>query len=111
VEKTRTANEKVEEISSDIEREAIAVSQIAAGIEQISVVVQHNSATAEESAAASEELSGQAQMLKELISGFKLSENHRYGPAKIIGRAMEKPSLYQQRTAQAIFFFWQILKQ
>ncbi len=80
VEKTRTANEKVEEISSDIEREAIAVSQIAAGIEQISDVVQHNSATAEESAAASEELSGQAQMLKELISGFKLSETIGTGP-------------------------------
>ncbi|MDR1736652.1 MAG: hypothetical protein LBR85_07290, partial [Oscillospiraceae bacterium] len=34
--------------------------------------VQQNSATAEESAAASEEMSGQANMLEELISQFKL---------------------------------------
>ncbi|WP_312702359.1 methyl-accepting chemotaxis protein [Sedimentibacter sp.] len=74
VEKTQTANEKVEEIASDIEREAMAISQIATGIDQISAVVQTNSATSEESAAASEELFGQAQMLKQLISKFQLSE-------------------------------------
>ena len=48
--------------------------QIVQSIEQISQVTQTNSATAEESAAASEELSGQANMLKELISAFKLRE-------------------------------------
>lgn len=42
--------------------------------DQISSVVQTNSATAEQSAAASEELSGQAQIMKELISRFTLSE-------------------------------------
>ena len=42
------------------------------GIDQISSVVQTNSATAEESAAASEELSGQAQVLKNLVGQFKL---------------------------------------
>ena len=42
------------------------------GIDQISSVVQTNSATAEESAAASEELSGQASMLKNLVSKFEL---------------------------------------
>ena len=42
------------------------------GIDQISSVVQTNSATAEESAAASEELSGQAQLLKNLVGQFKL---------------------------------------
>lgn len=73
VEKARTVDEKVQEIASDIERESIAVSQIAMGIDQISVVVQTNSATAEESAAASEELSGQAHMLKQLVSEFRLS--------------------------------------
>ncbi|MPN12492.1 hypothetical protein SDC9_159810 [bioreactor metagenome] len=44
-------------------------------VEQIAAVVQTNSATAEESAAASEELSGQAEMLKELIDNFKLRED------------------------------------
>lgn len=48
--------------------------QIVQSIDQISQVTQTNSATAEESAAASEELSGQANMLKELISAFKLRE-------------------------------------
>ncbi len=44
-----------------------------------------NSATAEESAAASEELSGQAQMLKDLVGQFQLREDEssseiiRYG--------------------------------
>lgn len=72
--KTQTANQRVEEIAADIEREAMAISQIATGIDQISAVVQTNSATAEESAAASEELSSQAQMLKELIAQFQIAE-------------------------------------
>ena len=48
------------------------VEQIKVGMDQISSVVQTNSATAEESAAASEELSGQSNMLKELIGSFTL---------------------------------------
>ncbi|MBP3921478.1 MAG: MCP four helix bundle domain-containing protein [Ruminiclostridium sp.] len=62
-------------ISNDISvasrRTADSIEQITVGVDQISSVVQTNSATAEESAAASEELSGQATMLKELISTFK----------------------------------------
>lgn len=50
--------------------------QIVEGIDQISSVVQTNSATAEESAAASEELSGQADMLKELIGQFTLRRDY-----------------------------------
>ncbi|MGL4485098.1 MAG: hypothetical protein ACRCUS_09125, partial [Anaerovoracaceae bacterium] len=46
---------------------------ITQGVDQISAVVQNNSATAEESAAASQELSGQAQMMKDLVGGFKLN--------------------------------------
>ena len=52
--------------------QAVSIMQVTQGIEQISSVVQTNSATAEESAAASEELSGQAYMLKSLVSKFKL---------------------------------------
>ncbi|MEG0215173.1 MAG: methyl-accepting chemotaxis protein, partial [Hungatella sp.] len=51
-----------------------SLEQVTLGIEQISAVVQTNSATAEESAAASEELSGQATMLKQLVSQFKLKD-------------------------------------
>lgn len=48
--------------------------EITNGIEQISTVIQTNVATAEGSAAASEELSGQASMLRELVSKFQLKE-------------------------------------
>ena len=42
------------------------------GLDQVSQVVQSNSATAEESAAASQELSGQAEILKEMVGAFNL---------------------------------------
>jgi len=67
----------ISNISSASEEQANAVRQVTQGIDQISSVVQTNSATAEESAAASEELSGQAQILKQLISQFKLEEGAR----------------------------------
>lgn len=72
VEKTNKTVSLVEEIASASKQQAVGASQVTIGIEQISSVVQTNSATAEESAAASEELSGQAQILKNLISGLKL---------------------------------------
>lgn len=75
VSKSGIAAEMVEEISRASLQQAEAVSQVLAGIEQISAIVQTNSATAEESAAASEELSGQAQILKELIEGIKLNDS------------------------------------
>ncbi len=62
----------VHEISKASQEQASAVAQVTVGIDQISSVVQTNSATAEESAAASQELSGQAQVLKGLVSKFKL---------------------------------------
>ena len=48
--------------------------QVTENINLISEVVQTNSATAEEGAAASEELASQAQLLKELVSHFKLAD-------------------------------------
>ena len=62
-------NDKISEASKEA---ADSVAQVTVGIDQISNVVQTNSATAEQSAAASEELSGQAQMLDSLVSGFIL---------------------------------------
>ncbi len=54
--------------------QASGITQVNKGIEQVSQVVQNNSATAEESAAASEELSGQAELLKEMVGKFKLKK-------------------------------------
>ena len=65
-------------ITEATEQQSRDVAQVSSGIDQISSVVQTNSATAEESAAASEELSGQANVLKELVGRFTL----RTGPGK-----------------------------
>lgn len=65
----------IAQISAASNEQASAVTQINQGIEQISAVVQTNSATSEESAAASEELSGQAQLLKDLVGHFKLKRH------------------------------------
>lgn len=62
----------IDQISSASKDQSDAVRQVTLGIDQISSVVQTNSATAEESAAASEELSGQAQILKNLVGQFRL---------------------------------------
>ncbi|MBQ9648293.1 MAG: MCP four helix bundle domain-containing protein [Oscillospiraceae bacterium] len=61
-------------ISEATEEQTRDVAQVSTGIDQISSVVQTNSATAEESAAASEELSGQANLLKELVGRFTLRQ-------------------------------------
>ena len=72
VERTRVIKTAVGRISQATGDQASNLNQVTIGVDQISSVVQTNSATAEESAAASEELSGQSQMLKNLISQFKL---------------------------------------
>lgn len=63
-----------EKISGAAKEAADSITQVTVGIDQISGVVQTNSATSEESAAASQELSGQAQMLKDLVEEFQLAE-------------------------------------
>ena len=75
VSKVATVSNNINDIATTSERQAEAITQVTLGVEQISAVVQNNSATAEESAAASEELSGQAQILKDLVGDFKLREN------------------------------------
>lgn len=72
VSESHMVSDNVQEIRKAAEQQALSISQVTVGIDQISAVVQTNSATAEESAAASEELSGQAQILKELVSRFNL---------------------------------------
>lgn len=74
VEGAKIVTETIDKISLASNEQASSIAQVTQGVDQISSVVQTNSATAEESAAASEELSGQAQMLKDLISRFKLRD-------------------------------------
>lgn len=72
VESANLISSTVGKIANAANEQATAISQVTQGVDQISSVVQTNSATAEESAAASEELSGQSQVLKHLVSQFKL---------------------------------------
>lgn len=69
IEKVADLVRNIAQASSDQARE---IEQINQGIDQVSMVVQTNSATAEQSAAASEELSGQAQLLKQMVSAFEI---------------------------------------
>lgn len=62
----------VQDISKASQDQAASIAQVTQGIDQISSVVHMNSATSEESAAASEELSGQAQILMNLVKQFKI---------------------------------------
>ena len=71
-ERTETINRIIKDIAAASESESEGITQISVGMDQISSVVQSNTATAEESAAASEELSGQAQILNDLMSKFTL---------------------------------------
>ena len=68
------SNKLVADIATASEEQSQNISQINIGINQVSQVVQQNSATAQESAAASEEMSGQSDMLKQLITQFKLKD-------------------------------------
>lgn len=64
----------IQEIAEASNEQAEALSQVADGVNQISDVVQTNSATAEQSAAAAQELTDQAQLMKELVSNFRLRD-------------------------------------
>jgi len=64
--------ELIDKIAEASTEQAAAIIQIDQGVEQISSVIQNNAAIAQEGAAASEELSGQSNVLKELIVHFKL---------------------------------------
>lgn len=71
--------EIVMRISQSSDEQAKAIAQINMGIEQVAQVVHQNSATAQQSAAASEEMSGQADMLGELVSKFRVQDNSKDG--------------------------------
>ncbi len=79
----------IAQASSD---QASAVSQVNQGIEKVSHVTQSNSATAEQSAAASEQLSGQAQMLKEMVGRFSLRGIAEGKPEKDFRPTTQKPA-------------------
>lgn len=99
---TEDAVALIDEIARSSQEQAAAISQINQGIDQISSVVQTNAATAEESAAASEELSGQSNMLKELIAEFKLAGEDRAVPEK---NDVSEPAVQMESEQNAMYPF------
>ncbi len=84
-----------QKISDASNQQAISISQVSIGTDQISSVISTNSATAEESAAASEELSSQSQILKGMISQFKLptdeeTDNNNNGKSSYMNKGYHK---------------------
>jgi methyl-accepting chemotaxis protein len=72
VDDVRQVSEIISHISGMSHEQAESISQINAGVNEIAKVVQDNSATSQESASASQELNSQAELLKQLVSFFKL---------------------------------------
>jgi len=72
------SNQLITEIASASEVQSVGIAEINTSIDQVAQVVQQNSATAEESAAASQEMSGQADVLQQLISRFKLKQGNNF---------------------------------
>lgn len=70
-------NETVGYAISSVKEITTAISQIKAALGEISNVIENMAATAEETAAGSEELSAQADVLREMVSGFKFSKDEK----------------------------------
>ncbi|MCL2082527.1 MAG: methyl-accepting chemotaxis protein [Oscillospiraceae bacterium] len=68
------SNQLIVDIAWSSKEQSSGIEQINTGIDQVAQVIQQNSATAEQSAASSEEMSGQANILEELISRFHLRD-------------------------------------
>ena len=77
VEEAQKITDVFQTIADASEKQSSSIERVTQGISQISSVVQTNSATAEQSAAVSQEMSGQAQMLRNMISQFNIDDTDR----------------------------------
>jgi methyl-accepting chemotaxis protein len=66
----------VQEITAASIEQNSGADQINSAIQQLNVVTQQNAASSEEMATSAEELSSQAESLKEVVSYFKIDEEH-----------------------------------
>ncbi|RMF93552.1 MAG: hypothetical protein D6736_01535, partial [Nitrospinota bacterium] len=74
-------SEMMAEIAVASEQQNKGVEQISTAMEQMSQVTQQNAASAEASASASEELSSQSEMLRGLVTTFRLTHPDQEGDA------------------------------
>ena len=88
---TNKVSDLLEEIAAASNEQSQGITQMTAGLNQIDEVTQRNTGSAEESATAAEELSGQAEQLHRLLSGFKISFAHNHaGQASQLSHQTEK---------------------
>lgn len=76
--KAKTATELTGGIAKAILEQEHVLEAMKNDVEQISNVVHENSSTAQEGAAASEELSGQANLLNQMVERFQLKKSNQY---------------------------------
>jgi methyl-accepting chemotaxis protein len=93
---------KVADLLGDIaaasSEQAQGISQVSQGLTQINAVTQRSTASAEETASAAEELRGQAGVLREVVSKFKLDESLADDHVDVNARpALGNPSRYLPR--------------
>ena len=69
-------NVLVEQIALASNEQAIGAEEINKGVSEVDSVTKQNNSTAQESAAAAEQLSQQAELLKSMLSRFKLNETY-----------------------------------
>jgi methyl-accepting chemotaxis protein len=63
------------DIARSSEEQSSGIISINTGIEQVAQIIQQNTATAQQSAASSQEMSGQAMLLENLLSQFRLKDD------------------------------------
>ncbi|MGE4290997.1 MAG: methyl-accepting chemotaxis protein [Desulfovibrio sp.] len=74
VDNVTKAADLVQEIAAASNEQAEGVAQVNQGLHQVEAVTQRSTATAEQTASAAEELSAQADMLREVVSRFRLAQ-------------------------------------
>jgi methyl-accepting chemotaxis protein len=74
IEENRACTELIAEMAQVAKDQNEAIREIRTGIAQFARAINQNSATAEESAATSAELTGQTDLLKEMVKRFKVEE-------------------------------------
>ncbi len=81
----------IQEIAIASNEQAIGIQQVTKVVTQLNNISQQNAASAEELSTGSEELSSQADMLREIISSFKLSKDY------IMTRQNQKKSIFKHK--------------
>lgn len=81
----------VQEISAASMEQNSGADQINNAIQQLNQIVQQNAASAEEIAANAEELNNQADLLKEIISFFKVGELNGGGNGTVVKQDVQVP--------------------